>query len=60
MKLVPNTTNHTQQSKNKVFEHSMSQNTVITKKKQEDNTQNIKYEVRKRRLIPFLDDFEKK
>ena len=37
----------------------MSQNVVTTQKK-ENNTQNIKYEVRKRRPIPFLEDFEKK
>ena len=29
-------------------------------KQQENNTQNIIYEVKKRRPIPFLDDFEKK
>ena len=40
-------------------------NTVFYKiqcqhKRQENNTQNVKYEVRKRRPIPCLDDFEKK
>ena len=38
----------------------MFQNTVTTQKARKKNTQNIKYEVRKRRPIPFLDDFEKK
>ena len=37
----------------------MSQNAMTTQK-QENNTQNIKYEVMKRRPIPFLNDFEKK
>ena len=56
MKSATKITNQSQQSKNKMFEHSMSQNVVTTQKK-ENKTQNIKYEVRKRRPIPFLDDF---
>ena len=56
MKSASNTTNHTQQSKSKMFEHKIQ----YQLKRQENNTQNITYKVRKRRPIPFLDDFELK
>ena len=61
MKSASNTINHTQHTKSKMFEHNMTKNN--NSKRQDNNTQNIKYEVREttpRRPIPFLDDFEKK